>query len=55
MTIREFSLALGRLGGHMNRRSDGLPGWLMLWRGWTKLHLMVAGAEADRRRSKNAG
>lgn len=55
MTIREFSLALGRLGGHMNRRSDGLPGWLTLWRGWTKLHLMVAGAEADRRRSKNAG
>ena len=54
MTIREFSLALGRLGGHMNRKSDGLPGWLTLWRGWTKLQLMVAGAEAERRR-KNAG
>jgi hypothetical protein len=55
-SIREFYLALGRLGGHMNRRSDGMPGWLTLWRGWTKLELMVAGAAAERRRpKKNAG
>lgn len=55
MTIKEFTLALARLGGHMNRRSDGNPGWLTMWRGWTKLHLMVAGVEAYRRRHKNAG
>ena len=54
LTIKEFYLAVGRLGGHMNRKSDGLPGWLTLWRGWTKLQLLVAGAEAARRR-KNAG
>ena len=55
MTVREFYLALGRLGGHMNRKSDGMPGWLTLWRGWTKLELMVAGAAAERRRRKIAG
>ena len=46
MTVREFYLALARLGGHQNRRGDGAPGWLVLWRGWTKLELMVEGARA---------
>jgi hypothetical protein len=55
MTIKEFYLAVARLGGHMNRKSDGLPGWLTLWRGWTKLQLLVAGAEAAARRQRNAG
>jgi hypothetical protein len=52
MSIKEYYLALARLGGHMNRKSDGLPGWLTLWRGWMKLHWMVAGVEADRRRRR---
>jgi hypothetical protein len=26
LTFREFTLALARLGGHLNRKSDGLPG-----------------------------
>jgi hypothetical protein len=56
MTIKEFYMALGRLGGHMNRKSDGMPGWLTLWRGWTKLQAMVDGAAAERRRRrKNVG
>ena len=55
MTVKEYALALARLGGHMNRKSDGAPGWLVLWRGWMKLHWMVAGVEADRRRRKNRG
>ena len=37
-TVREFLLALARLGGHQNRKGDGLPGWQTLWKGWTKLH-----------------
>jgi len=45
-TVGEFYLALGRLGGHQNRRSDGPPGWLVLWRGWDTLHAMLAGAAA---------
>lgn len=55
LTVKEFYMAVARLGGHMNRKSDGNPGWLTLWRGWMKLQLMVTGAEADRRRQKIAG
>lgn len=50
MTLREFYLALGRLGGHQNRRHDPDPGWLVLWRGWTKLQLLVTGYQAGRRK-----
>ena len=39
VTVAEFVLALGRLGGHQNRKHDGPPGWLTLWRGWMKLQL----------------
>jgi hypothetical protein len=48
LTVREFFQALARLGGHQNRRGDGAPGWLVLWRGWTTLQTMVAGARAVR-------
>jgi hypothetical protein len=43
LTVEEFVLALGRLGGHQNRPSDGLPGWQTLWRGWMQLQAMVQG------------
>lgn len=43
LTIHEFFLALARLGGHQNRKSDHSPGWLVLWRGWTKLQAMLDG------------
>jgi hypothetical protein len=43
-TAREAALAIGRLGGHLNRRSDGLPGWQSLWRGMQRLQTMAAGA-----------
>jgi hypothetical protein len=46
LTVREFFLALARLGGHQNRRGDHRPGWLVLWRGWQALQLMVVGARA---------
>jgi hypothetical protein len=46
MTILEFHMALARLGGHLNRKSDGFPGWLTLWRGWEALQLMIMGAQA---------
>jgi hypothetical protein len=42
LTVREFTWALGRLGGHLNRKCDGLPGWQTLWRGWNQLHAMVS-------------
>jgi hypothetical protein len=43
LTVEEFVLALGRLGGHQNRPSDGLPGWQTLWRGWMQLQAMIQG------------
>ena len=48
LSVREFFLALARMGGHQNRAGDRNPGWLVLWRGWTKLQLMVDGARAIR-------
>lgn len=46
LSVREFAMALGRLGGHLGRKGDGFPGWLTTWRGWQKLRLMVEGAMA---------
>jgi hypothetical protein len=48
LSVREFFLALARLGGHQNRKCDGEPGWLVLWRGWITLQQMVSGARAAR-------
>jgi hypothetical protein len=50
MTVYDFCRALSKLGGHLNRTHDGEPGWLVLWRGWTKLQLLVEGAQAAARR-----
>ena len=44
MTVYEFCRALAKLGGHFNRTHDHPPGWLVLWRGWTQLQLLVEGA-----------
>jgi len=50
-SVRQFYMHVARLGGHQNRKVDGLPGWLTLWRGWTKLNLMVDGYLAARQKS----
>jgi len=49
ITVHEFFYALARLGGHQNRKGDGPPGWLVLWRGWTKLQAMLDGYDVARR------
>jgi Transposase DNA-binding len=48
LSVYDFTMALAKLGGHLNRKRDGFPGWLTLWRGWQDLQLMVRGAEAMR-------
>jgi hypothetical protein len=48
LSLYEFAMALANLGGHLNRKADGFPGWLTLWRGWEDLQLMIRGAEAIR-------
>jgi Transposase Tn5 dimerisation domain len=41
--VREVALAIGRLGGHLNRTGEGLPGWQTLWHGMNTLHALVEG------------
>jgi hypothetical protein len=41
LNVHDFFFALARLGGHQNRKHDHPPGWLVLWRGWTKLQAKV--------------
>lgn len=50
LTVHDFFLALARLGGHQNRKHDSRPGWLVLWRGWVKLQLLLDGYEAAKHR-----
>jgi hypothetical protein len=40
-TIRQAVLWIGRLGGHLGRKSDGMPGVKTLWRGWRDLENLV--------------
>ena len=51
-TVLTFYMHVARLGGHQNRKGDGFPGWLTLWRGWTKLESIVTGYTA---RSRTCG
>lgn len=44
-TVKDVNLAIGRLGGHMNRKGDGMPGLLTLWRGMQRLTELVEGAQ----------
>jgi hypothetical protein len=49
-TAYEFYRALARLGGFLGRKRDGEPGWLTLWQGFEKLHLLLRGADAMKRK-----
>jgi hypothetical protein len=49
-TARDFLRALAGLGGHLGRKGDGEPGWITLWRGFNKLHLLLRGASALRQK-----
>lgn len=40
-TMREAVRMIGRLGGHLGRKCDGMPGVRSLWKGWRDLHLLV--------------
>jgi hypothetical protein len=42
-TVREVALAIGRLGGHLNRKGEGMPGWQTLWHGMNTLRALVEG------------
>jgi hypothetical protein len=44
-TNRDFLRGVARLGGFLARKSDGEPGWLMIWKGWFVLSILVEGFE----------
>jgi hypothetical protein len=47
-TVKQAILWIGRLGGHLNRKSDGMPGVRTLWRGWRDLTILVEGYRLGR-------
>jgi len=51
LTVKEFYLGLAKLGGYMNRSRDAWPGWIVLWRGLTKLMHLV---DYESKRQKTA-
>lgn len=45
MTVRDFYRSLAMLGGFVGRKNDGEPGWITIWRGLEKLHLILRGIQ----------
>lgn len=39
--LKQAVLWIGRIGGHLGRKSDGMPGVRTLWRGWRDLSLLA--------------
>lgn len=44
-TVKCVALAIGKLGGHLNRKNDGMPGLMTLWLGISKLYSLVEGVK----------
>jgi hypothetical protein len=42
---RNVLITMARLGGFPARKSDGLPGWITIWRGWHRLMWMCEGVQ----------
>jgi hypothetical protein len=40
-TIAEAIRMIGRMGGHLGRKGDGMPGLRSLWKGWRDLQLLA--------------
>src|SRR5262249_15482264 len=47
--IQRATKWIGRLGGHLGRKRDGMPGVRTLWRGWRDLAILAAGYRAGKR------
>jgi len=55
LTLGQAVLWIGRLGGHLNRQRDGMPGVRTLWRGLRDLTLLVEGWRVARRLDNRCG
>lgn len=54
-THQSALVSVARLGGFLARRSDGLPGWQTIWRGWNRLIWMCHGLEALKNEDEKCG
>jgi len=54
-THRTALVSVARVGGFLARRSDGMPGWQTIWRGWNRLMWMCHGLETLRNEQKRSG
>jgi Transposase DNA-binding len=54
-THRTALVSIARVGGFPARRSDGMPGWQTIWRGWNRLVWMVHGLETLKNEGKRCG
>jgi hypothetical protein len=52
-TVAQAVKWIGRLGGHLGRKRDGMPGVRTLWRGWRDLAVLVAGYRAGQQVARN--
>ena len=55
LTLGQAVLWIARLGGHLNRQRDGMPGVRTLWRGLRDLTLLVEGWRVARRLDNRCG
>lgn len=45
LTPQQFLLTIAKRGGYLNRKRDPRPGWIVLWRGWYDIAILVEGME----------
>lgn len=45
-TAEQLWRAIAQLGGFLNRKGDGNPGWQTIWSGWRQLHMAMRGYDA---------
>lgn len=43
MSVRELWHTIASFGGYFNRKGDGPPGWMTLWRGWLYVQTVLEG------------
>lgn len=46
LTVKEYYILVAKMGGFLDRKSDGEPGWQTLWKGQMQLFWMIEGARA---------
>ena len=54
-THQSALVGIARVGGFLARRSDGMPGWQTIWRGWNRLMWMCHGLETLKHELKRSG